>query len=130
MARLSGESSRKKLAEINSQVNDLEKKADKLKASITAEMEAREVDEIKAGNFLARWKLITSTRFDSKAFKGAYSALYEQYTKSYRNTQIHAHSSMGEALTYRTGQSDYVRAPNITAGAGWEYSTLSRSENQ
>ena len=72
----------KALAEVNAQIAELEKQQTKLKADITSEMESREVDEIKAGNFLARWKPITSSRFDSKAFKGAYSALYEQYTKS------------------------------------------------
>ena len=77
----------KALADINAQIAELEKQQAKLKADITAEMEAREVDEIKAGNFLARWKSITSNRFDSKAFKGAYSALYEQYTKSLRSQQ-------------------------------------------
>jgi len=71
----------KSLAEVNAQINELEKQAAKLKADITAEMDRREVEEIKAGNFLARWKLITSNRFDSKLFKQAHSALYEQYTK-------------------------------------------------
>jgi len=70
-----------KLADINAQIDALEKQAEKLKADITAEMDARDVDELKAGNLLARWKLITSMRFDSKLFKEAHSALYEQYAK-------------------------------------------------
>ena len=71
----------KTLSEVNAQIDALEKQAKKLKADITAEMEGRGVDELKAGNFLARWKLITSQRFDSKLFKEAHSALYEQYAK-------------------------------------------------
>lgn len=70
-----------KLAEVNAQINELEKQAAKLKADITAEMEAREVEETKAGNWLLRWKQITSLRFDSKQFKEVHAALYEQYSK-------------------------------------------------
>jgi len=70
-----------KLANINAQIDALEKQGAKLKADITAEMESRSVDELKAGNFLARWKLITSMRFDTKRFKEAHNALYEQYSK-------------------------------------------------
>jgi len=71
----------KSLAELNAQINALEKQAAKLKADITEEMETRSADELKIGNFLARWKPITSLRFDTKLFKEAHETLYEQYTK-------------------------------------------------
>jgi len=71
----------KNLSEINAQIAELEKQATKLKADITAEMDARAVEEMQMGNFLARWKMITSSRFDSKLFKEAHTALYEQYSK-------------------------------------------------
>ncbi len=69
-----------KLAAINAQVAALQAQADVLKASITAEMEARAVNELKAGSVLVRWQPITSTRFDSKRFREAHGALYAQYS--------------------------------------------------
>ena len=72
----------KTLAEVNAQIAELEKQQAKLKADITAEMESREVDELRAGNFLARWKLVTSNRFDTKSFKGMYNTLYDEFTKT------------------------------------------------
>lgn len=71
----------RKLADINSEIAQLQEQADQLKACITAEMEQRAVDELKAGSVLVRWKVITSTRFDSKTFREAHSALYEQYAQ-------------------------------------------------
>jgi len=70
-----------KLSEINAQLNELVKIADKLKADITDEMEKRSVDELTIGDNIIRWKLITSLRFDSKTFREAHNALYEQYSK-------------------------------------------------
>ena len=69
------------LVEINAQIAELEKIANKLKDDITIEMDARVTDELQAGDNIIRWKLITSFRFDSKLFKEAHSALYEQYSK-------------------------------------------------
>ena len=70
-----------KLAEVNTMMDELEIVADKLKAAITAEMENRNVDELTAGSNLLRWKQITSLRFDSKTFREAHNALYEEYSK-------------------------------------------------
>jgi len=70
-----------RLAEIKAQMDELAKVADKLKADITEEMSSREVDELKAGNNIIRWKLITSLIFDSKTFREAHETLYEQYSK-------------------------------------------------
>ncbi len=70
-----------KLAAINAQVAALQAQADTLKASITAEMESRAVDVLKAGSVLVRWQSVTTARFDSKRFKEAHSALYAQYIK-------------------------------------------------
>ena len=70
-----------RLVEINAQIAELEKTANKLKDDITVEMDARVTDELQAGDNIIRWKLITSLRFDSKLFKEAHSALYEQYSK-------------------------------------------------
>lgn len=38
-------------------------------------------EELQAGIFKARYKAVSSNRFDTKAFKSAHSDLYEQFTK-------------------------------------------------
>lgn len=50
---------------------------DELKAIMTEQG----TDELKAGMYRIRYALITSSRFDSKAFRASYSALYEQFLK-------------------------------------------------
>ena len=66
----------------------LQAKAEQLNAEITAiqdEIKAimleQDTDELKAGEFKIRYALITSNRFDSKAFRTAYDALYQQFVK-------------------------------------------------
>ena len=66
----------------------LQAKADELNVEITAiqdelkaMMTAQGTDELRAGEYHIRYALITSSRFDSKSFKAAYSALYEQFLK-------------------------------------------------
>ncbi|WP_407383960.1 hypothetical protein [Ruminococcus sp.] len=66
----------------------LQAKADQLSAEITtiqdelkAIMLEQDTEELRAGEYKIRYALITSNRFDSKAFKAAYTALYEQFTK-------------------------------------------------
>lgn len=68
-----------KLQELNRELARLQEQADKLKADIQAEMEARAVDELKAGNVLVRWQVVNSARFDAKAFQQQHSLLYEKY---------------------------------------------------
>lgn len=68
-----------KLAALNSEIAALQAEADKLKAAITAELEARAIDELRAGSNIIRWKEVTSTRLDAKALKEAHSGLYTQY---------------------------------------------------
>ena len=52
-----------------------------LKDSIKLEMEARGVEEIEAGQYIARFTTVLSNRFDTTAFKKQYNELYQQYTK-------------------------------------------------
>ena len=77
--------------EITAKVRKMKKlqaKADELNAEIAAiqdEIKAtmleQNTDELRAGEYRIRYALITSNRFDSKSFKAAYSALYEQFLK-------------------------------------------------
>lgn len=66
----------------------LQSKAEELNTEITAiqdEIKAvmleQDTEELKAGEYKVRYIAITSNRFDSKAFKAAYAALYEQFVK-------------------------------------------------
>ena len=48
--------------------------------SIKAEMEAREVEELIAGQYIVRYTSVLSNRFDSTAFKKVMPELYKAYT--------------------------------------------------
>lgn len=66
----------------------LQAKAEELNAEISAiqnELKAvmieQGTEEMKAGEYKIRYTAITSSRFDSKAFRAAYDALYQQFVK-------------------------------------------------
>ena len=44
-------------------------------------MEAREVEELIAGQYIVRWTSVLSNRFDSTAFKKVMPEVYKAYTK-------------------------------------------------
>lgn len=67
----------------------LQAKAEELNAEISAiqnELKAvmmeQGTEEMKAGEFKIRYAVITSNRFDSKAFRATYDALYQQFVKT------------------------------------------------
>ena len=62
-------------------MEELKAEADKVRNSIKAEMEAREVEELIAGQYIVRWTPVLSNRFDSTSFKKVLPELYQAYTK-------------------------------------------------
>lgn len=52
-----------------------------LKDAIKREMECREVEELQAGQYIARFTTVLTNRFDSTAFKREHSELYKAFTK-------------------------------------------------
>ena len=62
-------------------MDELKAEADKVRDSIKAEMEAREVEELIAGQYIIRWTSVLSNRFDSTSFKKVLPDLYKAYTK-------------------------------------------------
>ena len=52
-----------------------------LKDSIKAEMTTRGVEQIEAGQYIARFTTVLSNRFDSTAFKREHAEMYKLYTK-------------------------------------------------
>lgn len=54
---------------------------DSLKDVIKAEMTARNVEELTAGQYTARFTTVLSNRFDTTAFKKVLPDVYKAYTK-------------------------------------------------
>ena len=52
-----------------------------IKDEIKREMDARGVEEIEAGQYIARFTTVISNRFDSTTFKREHGEMYRQYTK-------------------------------------------------
>ena len=62
-------------------MEEIKAEADTIRNSIKAEMEAREVEELIAGQYIVRYTSILSNRFDSTAFKKVMPEIYKAYTK-------------------------------------------------
>ncbi len=62
-------------------IEEMKGEADSIRNSIKAEMEAREVEELIAGQYIIRWTSVLSNRFDSTSFKRVCPDLYKAYTK-------------------------------------------------
>ena len=52
-----------------------------IKDCIKAEMNARNVEELEAGQYIARFTTVLSNRFDTTAFKKEHIEMYKMYTK-------------------------------------------------
>ena len=52
-----------------------------LKDEIKKEMERRGVEELEAGQYIARFTTVLSNRFNATAFKREHGEMYQQYTK-------------------------------------------------
>lgn len=52
-----------------------------LKDQVKAEMNARGVEELEAGQYIARFTTVLSNRFDTTIFKREHAEMYKQYTK-------------------------------------------------
>ena len=62
-------------------MEELKTEADQVRDSIKAEMEAREVEELIAGQYIVRWTSVLSNRFDSTAFKKVMPDVYKDFIK-------------------------------------------------
>ena len=52
-----------------------------IKDSIKREMDGRGVEELAAGQYIARFTTVLSNRFDTTAFKREHGEMYKLYTK-------------------------------------------------
>lgn len=55
--------------------------ADTIRNEIKAEMEAHDLEEMIAGQYIIRYTSVLSNRFDSTAFKKVMPEIYKAYTK-------------------------------------------------
>ena len=62
-------------------MEEIKAEADTIRNTIKAEMEAREVEELIAGQYIVRYTAVLSNRFDSTAFKKVMPDIYKAYTK-------------------------------------------------
>lgn len=62
-------------------MEELKAEADTIRNTIKAEMDAREVEELIAGQYIVRYTAVLSNRFDSTAFKKVMPEIYKAYTK-------------------------------------------------
>ena len=62
-------------------VEEMKAQADTIRNEIKAEMDARELEELIAGQYIVRYTSVLSNRFDSTAFKKVMPEIYQAYTK-------------------------------------------------
>lgn len=62
-------------------IEQAKKEADELRNALKEEMEAREIEELIAGQYIVRFTNITSSRFNTTAFKAEHNELYKSFLK-------------------------------------------------
>ena len=70
-----------KLRNYESQIELLEREAERIKSELKAELENAGQDERKTSKYTVRWKEIISTRLDSTALKQALPDVFKAYSK-------------------------------------------------
>ena len=62
-------------------MEEMKSQADAIRNEIKAEMDARDLEEMIAGQYIVRYTSVLSNRFDSTAFKRVMPEIYKAYTK-------------------------------------------------
>ena len=73
------ENKAKRLKLLKNRQETLQQEIDQLEADLKAQLEAWNVDEVQAGPFRVMYKIINSSRFDSRRFKAENGNLYSLY---------------------------------------------------
>jgi hypothetical protein len=71
----------RELKELKAMLEEIEAEIDTIEDEIKAEMTARNTEEMSVDVYKVRWTKVTSSRFDTSAFKKTHAELYNQYTK-------------------------------------------------
>ena len=73
------ENKAKRLKMLKNRQDSLQQEIDQLEEDLKNHLAAQGVEEIQAGPFRVIWKLVSSSRFDSKRFKEENGKLYKMY---------------------------------------------------
>ena len=71
----------RRLKRLQAKLEELQAEISTIQNSIKAEMTAQNLEELKAGEYKIRFTTVTSTRFDTAAFREAMPDLYGKFTK-------------------------------------------------
>ena len=71
----------KELKELKAFAEQIAEEITAIEDEIKAEMTERNTEEMMVDVFKVRWTRMTTSRFDTAAFKKTHADLYEQYTK-------------------------------------------------
>ena len=63
-------------------MEEMKSQADAIRNEIKAEMDAHDLEEMIAGQYILRYTSVLSNRFDSTAFKRVMPEIYRAYTKT------------------------------------------------
>lgn len=69
------------LRELENMMEELKAEIETLKDAIKREMDSRGVEELEAGQYIARFTTVVSNRLDTTALKRENNALYQRYIK-------------------------------------------------
>ena len=69
------------LRELENMMEELKAEIETLKDAIKREMDSRGVEELEAGQYIARITTVVSNRLDTTALKRENNALYQRYIK-------------------------------------------------
>lgn len=69
------------LKELEMLITEAEEEAEAIREALKAHMKERGTQELRAGAYKARYTAVTSSRFDSAAFRKCHADLYAQFTK-------------------------------------------------
>ena len=78
----------KEYRELQAMIKELEAEADALRQQMVKEMDARNIEELAAGEYTIRWSLYESSRLDTAKLKADHADLYSAYTKRTVSTRF------------------------------------------
>lgn len=76
------------LIELRAMIKELEQEAESLTDTLKAAMIDRGQEVLEGDGWRCSWKNVTSSRFDSKAFRADHSDLYSLYSKATTTTRF------------------------------------------
>lgn len=88
MTRIQVNNRANKIKELKNQIKELEAQISKIEVEIQEYLVEAEKEEFNSGDWMIRWKLVTSSRLDQTALKNALPDVYKTYTKASSNMRF------------------------------------------